>query len=58
MQEEVVVAMGMVLIINFGRTLFSMSFNDMSFFSAMLIGYTMAMVDIRTAKMLTTITFK
>lgn len=45
LQEEVVVAMGMVLIINFGRTLFSMSFNDMSFFSAMLIGYTMAMVD-------------
>lgn len=45
LQEEVVVAMGMVLIINFGRTQFSMSFNDMSFFSAMLIGYTMAMVD-------------
>lgn len=41
----IVMAMGMVLIINFSRTLFSMSLNDMSFFSASLIGYTMALVD-------------
>lgn len=45
MSNEVVLAMGMVLIINFARTFFSMSFNDMSFFSALLIGYTMSLVD-------------
>lgn len=39
------IAMGMVVIINFIRTFISMSFNDISFFSAALLGYTMAVVD-------------
>lgn len=45
LSDTIVTAMGMVLIIVFVRTLFSMSFNDMSFFSASLLGYTMALVD-------------
>jgi len=45
LQNEIAIAMGMVLIINFSRTFFSMSLNGMSFFSASLIGYTMSMVD-------------
>lgn len=43
--DIILTAMGMVLIINFIRTFVSMSFSDMSFFSAALIGYTMAVVD-------------
>ena len=43
--ETIFIAMGMVVIVNLVRTFFSMSFNDMSFFSAALIGYTMAVVD-------------
>ena len=37
--------MGMVLLMIFVRSFISMSLYDMSFFSAALIGYTMAMVD-------------
>ena len=43
--DMILMAMGMVLIINFIRTFVSMSFSDMSFFSAALVGYTMAVVD-------------
>lgn len=43
--NTIVMAMGMVLIINFSQTLFSMSFNNMTFFSTSLLGYTMALVD-------------
>ena len=45
LSDTIVLAMGMVLIINFARTFFSMSFISMSFMSTALIGYTMAMVD-------------
>lgn len=45
LQEEVVIAMGMVVILNLLRTIFSMSFSDMSFFSAIVMGYTMSLAD-------------
>lgn len=45
LSDTIVLAMGMVLIINFARTFFSMSFISMTFMSTALIGYTMAMVD-------------
>jgi O-antigen ligase len=38
-------ALGMFIIINLGRTLFSMSFNDMSIFSTATLGYCMAIID-------------
>ena len=45
LSDTIVLAMGMVLIINFARTFFSMSFISMTFMVTALIGYTMAMVD-------------
>ena len=45
LSDTIVLAMGMILIINFARTFFSMSFINMTFMSTALIGYTMAMVD-------------
>lgn len=45
LSDTIVLAMGMVLIINFARTFFSMSFISMTFMGTALIGYTMAMVD-------------
>lgn len=43
--ESIVMAMGMVLLMNFVRSFFSMSFIDMTFMSSSIIGYTMSCVD-------------
>ena len=43
--NQVLLAMGMVIIMNFIRSFISMSFDNLFFFSAAVIGYTMAMAD-------------
>lgn len=43
--QTIITAMGMVIILNIIRTFLSMSFNDMSFFTSSILGYTMALAD-------------
>ena len=44
--NPILIAMGMVIIVNFLRSFFSMSLDDMSFFSAAVLGFTMAKADV------------